>query len=269
MSEDLQRYEKIWEECCREESLRCSTEYWNSRAEDYADFITNSDYDHGRKILDLFLHEGIVSPGSHVLDIGSGPGAISIPFAEKVQAVTSIEPADEMIKYLLNNARDKNLSNLFTISQTWQDVNTSELKQMFDLTICCHSIWHFPDLFTQVERMQQVSRNYCALAHGVASSRGDDDISQKLGIPFDEIDRFILVKNILENRGIFPNVSILPITMRRTVESGRAMLTLGLKKYREPDSADCVLIEEHLAANSRDGMYEKTGHMGVLWWRVS
>ncbi|HWQ67645.1 MAG TPA: class I SAM-dependent methyltransferase [Methanospirillum sp.] len=269
MNDDVQKYEKMWEECCREESLRCSTEYWNSRAEDYTDFITHSDFDHGRKILALFQHEELISPESQVLDIGSGPGAITIPFAEKVQSVTSVEPAGEMINNLLKNARDKNLSNISTIPQIWQDVSTDDLKKQFDLTICCHSIWHFPDIFTQISRMEQVSRGWCALAHGISPGKSDNDISQKLGIPFDETDRFILVKQILENRGIFPNVSILPITMRRTVESGRSMLTLGLKKYREPQPADIALIDEHLAANSRDGMYEKTGTMGVLWWRVA
>ena len=51
-------YEKHWAELCVDESKRCSPEYWNSRAEDYADFIVNSDFDHGRKILELFKKEG-------------------------------------------------------------------------------------------------------------------------------------------------------------------------------------------------------------------
>ncbi len=88
-------------------------------------------------------------------------------------------------------------------------------------------------------------------------------------MPQDDEDRFILVKRILENRGIFPESSILPVKMRRTIGSARSMLILGLKKYREPEIQDLNLIEEHLMMNVKNGMYVREGKMGVLWWRVS
>jgi SAM-dependent methyltransferase len=269
MTDILPEYERIWADRCIEESRRCSTEYWNSRADDYADFISHSDFEHGRKILSLFQTEGIFSPEWHILDIGSGPGAISIPFASEVSSVTSVEPAHEMGKKLSENALNNKLSNIAIIPHTWQEVDTGCLKKRFDLVICCHSVWHFPDLYAQIDRMQQVSRGYCAIAHGVPPPGGTDNIPWKLGIPGGEDDRFRLVKNILENRGIYPDASILPTMMRRSVESARSMLILGLKKYREPGTADIAIIEEHLEKESKDGMYEREGKMGVLWWRVS
>lgn len=262
-------YEKLWAELCADESKRCSPEYWNSRADDYADFILNSEFDHGRKILELFKKEGIIYKEMQVMDIGSGPGAISIPFAEEVRAVTAVEPAEEMAKKLLEHSKLKELSNISVIPQIWQDVNTQELEKKYDMTICCHSVWHFPDLYAQIERMQQVSRGYCVLSHGVHTQDDSSEITQKLGMPRDDEDRFILVKRILEDRGIFAESSILPIKMRRTLDSARSMMTLGLKKYRVPEIQDLNLIEEHLMMNAKNGMYEREGKMGVLWWRVS
>jgi hypothetical protein len=265
----LTDYEQDWAELCTNESKRCSPEYWNSRAEDYADFIVNSDFDHGRKILELFKKEGLINQDMHIMDIGSGPGAISIPFAEEVRAITAVEPADEMANQLLKQAALKSLSNISVIPHIWQEVNTGDLEKKIDMTICCHSVWHFPDLFTQIERMQQVSRGYCVLSHGVYTPDDSSQLIQKLGMPQDDEDRFILVKRILENRGIFPESSILPVKMRRTIGSARSMLILGLKKYREPEIQDLNLIEEHLMMNVKNGMYEREGKMGVLWWRVS
>lgn len=269
MTGEMNEFEKAWEACCREESKRCSTGYWNSRAEDYTDFIAHSDFDHGRKILNLCKQEGLVSSESSVLDIGSGPGAITIPFAGEVRSVTAVEPAEEMIKNLLIQARERDLGNISTIPRIWQEVEIEPMKHAFDLTVCCHSIWHFPDIYPQIQRMEQASRGWCALAHGIPPGKGGDDISRMLGIPFDETDRFMLVKQILESRGIFPHVAVLPVTMRRTIASARSMLTLGLKKYREPTAADQSLIEEHLASQSTAGMYEREGRMGLLWWRAA
>jgi SAM-dependent methyltransferase len=261
--------ESRWANLCSEESMRCSTAYWNCRAEDYADFIVNSDFDHGRKILRLFEKEGMVNPDWNVLDIGSGPGAISIPFSEEVHAVTSVEPASEMAKKLLEQASIRNRSNITLVPLTWQDVPISEYIQKYDLVICSHSIWHFPDIFNQIDRMQQVSRKFCALSHGIYQNGQADPISQKLGIPRDDADRFIMVKRIFENRGIFPQVSVVPTSMKRSVESARSMMVLGLKKYREPAPEDLTLIDEYIKTHSKGGMYKQEGKMGVLWWRIS
>ncbi len=265
-SDDL---EDNWAELCSEESLRCTPEYWNSRAEDYADFIVNSDFDHGRKIFHHFEKEGLIEPNWDVLDIGSGPGAISIPFAPEVRSVTSVEPASEMARNLLIQAKMRNISNISLIPKTWQDLAITEHLGKYDLAICSHAIWHFPDLFFQIERMQRVSRNYCAIAHGIFESGQIEPIYKKLGIPRDDADRFIMVKRIMENRGIFPQVSVLQTNMQRTVQSARSMMILGLKKYREVQPEDEAMIDEYLASHSKDGMFERQGKMGLLWWRVS
>lgn len=265
-SDDL---ESLWADLCSEESLRCSPEYWNSRAEDYADFIVNSDFDHGRKILDVFEKEGVINQNWDVLDIGSGPGAISIPFASEVRSVTSVEPASEMARNLMEQAKIRNLSNISLIAKTWQDLTTADHIGKYDLAICSHAIWHFPDIINQIDRMQRVSSNYCAIAHGIFDAGQAEPIYQKLGIPRDDVDRFIMVKRILEGRGIYPQVSVVSTSMKRSVQSARSMLTLCLKKYREAQPEDKTMIEEYLAIHSKDGMFEREGKMGLLWWRVS
>lgn len=261
--------ESLWTDLCSEESLRCSPEYWNSRADDYVDFIVNSDFDHGRKILNHFINEELLEPNWDIVDIGSGPGAISIPFAAKVQSVTSVEPATEMAKNLLKQAEIRNISNISVIPKTWQDVTVSDHLGKYDLAICSHVIWHFPDLFFQIERMQRVSRRYCAIAHGVFEAGQTEHIYKNLGMPRDDADRFIMVKQILENRGIFPEVSIVPTKMKRTVKSARSMMLLGLKKYREVQPEDEEMVDKYLALHSKDGMFERQGKMGLLWWRVA
>jgi len=42
----------------------------------------------------------VITPESRVLDIGSGPGTLAIPFAKKVACVTVVEPAEGMLTVL-------------------------------------------------------------------------------------------------------------------------------------------------------------------------
>ncbi len=105
----LTDYEQHLADLCADESKRCSLEYWNSRAENNAYFIVNSDFDHGRIIF--------------------------------------------------------------------------ELEKKSDMTICCHSVWHFLDLFVQIEQMQQVGRGYCALYHSIHTPYDSSQLIQKLGMP--------------------------------------------------------------------------------------
>ncbi|MEA1864221.1 MAG: class I SAM-dependent methyltransferase, partial [Euryarchaeota archaeon] len=88
--------EKEWAEKVKETSRISGTDYWNKRAEDYADYIRTSDYEHGRKIKEVFEREGILKEDFEVLDIAAGPGSVTIPFAESVRKVTAVEPAEEM-----------------------------------------------------------------------------------------------------------------------------------------------------------------------------
>jgi SAM-dependent methyltransferase len=96
-----------------------------------------------------------------VLDIASGPGALTIPFAERVKSVIAVEPAAQMAAELMENARRSGLSNIMVIPKTWQEVPVADYKKRFDLVTCCHALWQFPHLLEQVRRMEFVSRGYC------------------------------------------------------------------------------------------------------------
>jgi ubiquinone/menaquinone biosynthesis C-methylase UbiE len=84
-----------------------SPEYWSRRAEDYNDYIRTSNFDHGYKIKELLMSEGVLAADMDVLDIAAGPGSITIPFAGVARKVTAVEPAVEMCRHLRINADEK------------------------------------------------------------------------------------------------------------------------------------------------------------------
>jgi ubiquinone/menaquinone biosynthesis C-methylase UbiE len=215
----MQRYfdwEKDWEEKTLGTVGQNSSAYWNKRAEDYSDYIETSDYEHGRKIRQLFAEEGILQADFTVLDIAAGPGSVTIPLAEAVKKVTAVEPAAEMIRHLTHNAATRQIHNIETVNSTWQEIDAEAWEGKFDLVTCSHALWHFPDIGEQLMRLNRVSKGYCCLANGVGGD-GHAEMYRKLGIEQKSIDYFLSLLNILYGRGILANVTMIDLEMRRSL----------------------------------------------------
>lgn len=258
--------EKECAEKVKETSRISGSDYWNRRAMDYADYIRTSDYEHGRKIKEIFEREGILKEHFEVLDIAAGPGSVTIPFAESVRKVTAVEPAEEMCKHLLENSLELGLKNIEIMNRRWEEVNDAAFESRFDLVVCSHALWQFPDIGEQLARMNRVSRGYCCIASGVRSDEAFSKMYRKLGLETDDLDHFIGVYNILYERNILANVRMIDTVMRRSVNSGISMWELLLSKYRDPGEDDMEIIREHVSDNSENGIYRKEGNMAVLWW---
>jgi SAM-dependent methyltransferase len=259
-------WKAAWKESV-EESGRVSTPgYWDSRACDYAKMVDTSDCDHGRKILNLFRDQGILHDDWDVLDIASGPGALTIPFAERVWSVMAIEPAPQMAVCLMENARRHGLKNIGVIPKTWQEVKEADYEKKFDMVTCCHALWQFPDLLEQVRRMERVSRGYCCLAHGVDAS--ERELKKSLGVPMDGPDQFNTLFNFLNGEGIYPNVNILEYSLKWPVDAAVASKERFVEKYRPLNDEDRAIIREYISHHTTDGIYTIPGRMGALWWKV-
>lgn len=262
-------WETAWAEGIGEMSRLSSTGYWNRRADDYSDMVLASDCNHGRNILRLFEQEGLLEKEWHVLDIASGPGAITVPFAERVRRVTAVEPAERMAAALMSYAQGRSLANIDVIPQTWQEVDVAAYEKNYDLVICCHALWQFPDVLHQVRRMEAVSRGYCCLAHGFEAPPEAGKLMEALGINEGDFDQFITILNLLNDAGVHPNVDVVDYTLTRSVASAVASTSKLVEKYRQLNDSDSAFIHEYVQSRAKNGMYQVSGRMGVLWWKVA
>ena len=245
------------------------SEYWSKRAASYSDGQTTNDFEYGRAVVDA-LHE-VMPPESEVLDIGAGPGTLLIPFAEKANQVTAVEPATGMIDCLKKNARARGITNFETINSTWQDLEISLIAGRFDLTICSHAMWFFKDLWEQLRRMETVSRRYCCLVNGV-TPYGDFDLLWKKVMgetwkrPFGT-DQNILY-NILYEGGRYANVKMVSYTSATPVESWITSREMLFDRYTEVTPEIKEQIREHISLRAEDGMYTIDGQAAVMWWEI-
>jgi len=66
-----------------------------------------------------------------VLDIGCGPGTLTMPLAKKVKSVTALDVSEEMLKLLKERAKREGLDNIIYVNKPWEDIVIGEdIKNM-------------------------------------------------------------------------------------------------------------------------------------------
>ncbi len=86
------------------------------------------------------LAELLLTPEDTVLDIGCGPGRLSVPIAKRVKAVTSLDVAPQMLAFCEKNAKAAGLDNVTTRLLDWNDAIIGENIQQHDVVIASRSV---------------------------------------------------------------------------------------------------------------------------------
>jgi SAM-dependent methyltransferase len=146
-------------------------------AEDFSNRCSWNDYEYGRKVVNILVD--ILNKDFEVLEIGSGPGTLTIPLFEKIRRITCVEASKVNLEILKGNLRERGIENVELINEYWEKV---EIEDIFDLVVCSHFLWMVGDLEKHLERMEQFSGRYCAIVQPC----GRDEVVKKA---FEEISK--------------------------------------------------------------------------------
>ncbi|KAF5064003.1 Methyltransferase domain protein [anaerobic digester metagenome] len=80
-----------------------------------------------------------IPAGATILDIGSGPGTLAVPLAERGCRVTAVEPSPPM-RRLLREAAAHAAVEVEVIDDTWERVDPASLDGPFDAVIASYSL---------------------------------------------------------------------------------------------------------------------------------
>lgn len=75
-----------------------------------------------------------------VLDIGCGPGRISVPMAQRAKSVTAIDTSEKMMAHCRANAAAAGVHNLTIRALDWRDAVPGENLEQHDVVIACRSV---------------------------------------------------------------------------------------------------------------------------------
>jgi SAM-dependent methyltransferase len=74
-----------------------------------------------------------------VLDIGCGPGRISVPMAQRAGSVTALDQSGKMLAHCKRNAQEAGVTNLNPLQLDWKDAELGNNLEQHDIVIASRS----------------------------------------------------------------------------------------------------------------------------------
>ena len=175
-------WENAWEEMRQERmgkpKVSYDDEFFKKSANDFSDRIKLNDYEFGRKTTEML--DEVIDDNFEVLEIGTGPGTLTIPLAKKVKKITGIEFAERNIKNLKLNLKENNLLNVEIVNKKWEEIEDDKIKEKFDLVVCSHFLWQIKNIDALLKRMENASRRYCSIIQPCGRDEIVKDIFEKI-----------------------------------------------------------------------------------------
>ena len=236
-------------------------------AEDYSEQAKYNNYEYGRKATEALSE--MLDEDFEVLEIGAGPGTLTIPFAETVKKVVAIESSEMAVEYLKRNIKGSRVENVEIMNRNWMEVEDREIKDRFDLVACSHFLWQVRDLEKHLEKMENASRKYCA----VIQPAGRDSMVKEMWTKitgerysgeFDpDADYFAYL--VLRQWGRLVNVRLMNYGIERNFEQEVRYIASFMGKYVEVDTHMKEIIEQYV---SEKGLHKEKRSAVVMWWRM-
>jgi SAM-dependent methyltransferase len=100
------------------------------------DFCARFNTDYAFKLIDLLC----LNSGQRVLDLGCGPGNLTLLMAQSVGEVVSVDCSQSMLAVLRERQREVEAANVSCVHSFWRDVRVGiDIKPPFDLAVCSNS----------------------------------------------------------------------------------------------------------------------------------
>jgi SAM-dependent methyltransferase len=237
------------------------------------DYLQHCNPEYSQALLDLTA----VAAGESVLDIGCGPGVISLPFSKFAKTVTAVDSSPGMLEVLRENAKAQKLGNIVCVNKFWRDVRVGiDINMEYDVVVSSNSIsllgvreqtingkalqnWNLVDAVT---KMNQVGKRVYVTFR--LSGDHDSEVFRLLGREYHPHPNHIILYNVLYQMGIRPNFQVIAFANRRSDDSQGLLKWLDwIAKF---NSAEKEVILKYYAKNKRK-VYDAHELWGVFWWR--
>ncbi len=267
------RWENAWEEMRQERmgkpKVSYDDEFFKKSANDFSERIKLNDYEFGRKSTKML--DEIIDDNFEVLEIGTGPGTLTVPLAKKVKKITGIEFAERNIKNLKSNLKENNLSNVEIINKRWKEIEDAKIKGKFDFVVCSHFLWQIKNIDELLKRMENASKRYCSIIQPCGRDELIKEIFEKIsnqkytGQFEPDADYFAYV--ILREWGRLVSVGYFDYTFERNLEEQIRNVASFIGRFYEVDTVLEKRIKDYLLEISEDGIYREENKAAVMWWQ--
>jgi SAM-dependent methyltransferase len=215
------------------------------------------------------------SKNDTVLDIGCGPGRISVPMAQRAKSVTSLDSSEKMLAYCRQNAQEAGVTNLNARLLDWKEAVLGKNLEQHDIVIASRS----PGM-ADIQKTASFARKYVvfiawANAPNIPMIVGDlfTGVNETRRLPPTRMDRRIgynVTYNIIYDMGYDPNVTIVTDGFTRDFAS-REEAYQDLWQLRESPGVIPPIfrqnVDKWLSQNKNGGVtFRRETRSYVMWW---
>ncbi len=249
--------------------------HWNKRAKNFSCKVMQ-DEERVQEVFQWLENQGVVIEGAKILDIGSGPGAFALAFAEKGGEVTALEPAEAMTLILQEELAKRGLEDVRILQKTWEDIDIKKesFKGTFDLVFAsmCPGINNWETL----QKALNCAKKYCYFSQ-FAGKRCNEHYSKVWSLIFNEEmppwpNDYYYILNLLYNGEYDYSTMVWQKKRKEEVSVEKATASfmdfLLLYKEKNPGMAEKIkeYVKEEACRQGNEGLFrqEMTTRLGQV-----
>ncbi len=239
---------------------------WDKKATSFAKRNTASPY------VSLFLSHLPLEPSYSVLDVGSGPGTLTIPIASKVRSVTAVDYSQVMLEILTNRYREQGLANVSTVHGSWEDDWPTLGLGQYDCTIASRSMG-VANLAEAIRKLNNHSKKLIVITDRIAPSPFDPAAFKAIGRTFESGPDYIYTINTLYSMGIHPNINILELEQDQFFSSFAEALESYTWMFKDltakEESSLSAYLQSQMISSTDDGFTMRRPFppkWAMIWW---
>jgi SAM-dependent methyltransferase len=226
----------------------------------------------------FLLNQLNVAASDNVLDLGCGPGTLTIPLAKKAKQVTAVDSSVGMLEVLKESAEKEKLQNIVCVNKTWREVDLqSDLAVPFDVALASNSInlmglkelqdgtgaplldWNLEEALLRLNSVaKRVYLTMPLMRHNVPEA------FKVVGYPCNSFPSYIMVYNVLCQLGLDVEIRYFVVHEQGINESNRMLKRIEWILNLEHDE---VLTFKDKILGCMDESEKGLQVWALMWWK--
>lgn len=209
-----------------------------------------------------------------IMDIGSGPGTLSIPLSRRARHVTAIDPSSEMLSCLRRRSIDERIENIGIINKKWEEIIPLEDVDPHDILVASYSLY-MQDMRSALKKMISLANEYIFLFTFVGNPGWEYSALWPLfhGEEYNIGPDYIILYNILYDMGIYANIEVFDIEHIHSFASVKDCVDYLTASMNDFSTRSKSIIEEYASSSLRGEdnriISESTIKTAAVWWKIS